>query len=384
MQERLGKSPYPRPESMLLWIHAASMGECASVLPLIHRFLESHPAWQVMVTSVTVTSASLLAEKLPANSFHQFAPLDHPAVIRRFLAHWQPDAALWVESELWPHMAMLSARAPFPLLLANARMSERSFRRWQMAKPLIKQLLGCFDAIFPQSAADGERLSALGAAQVMVLGNLKYDATPLAFENQSLDALTAVIGERSVWLAASTHDGEESLVAETHRLLLKHLPDLLTVIVPRHAARGLSIVTQLRQQGHQAALRSVSEIMQTNIEFYVADTMGELGLFYRLAPVAFLGGSLVPHGGQNILEPLRLGVSVMTGPHTHNFAAMMAELRQAGAILEVSTPDEMADKVLHLLKDSTARHRLTDNAKSVLERHQGVVERLLSEMERFL
>ena len=397
----------------LLWVHAASMGESASVLPLIDAFLAKHPDWRVMVTTVTVTSAKLMAEKLPPRAFHQFAPLDNPIVLKRFFAQWKPQLAFWIESELWPNMAKMT---PCPMYLINARMSERSFRRWKICPSLLREMLQCFNAIFPQSEADAERFRTLGAQRVICLGNLKYDAPPLSCDVVELEKLRTAIGNRPVWLASSTHTGEEEQIAEVHIALKKEYPDLLTMIVPRHAPRGDAIAAMLRERGlsvrqrskqnqesrienqerkggqesdnfsarqRLGSLREAGGEAQEQLkeEIYLSDTMGELGLFYRLSTIVFIGGSLVPHGGQNLLEPARLNCAIICGPHMHNFAAVMQEMQQADAVISVENAAELQQQVAMLLHSEEKRKALAAAAERAVQKHNGMVEALLKKIE---
>ena len=381
MNERLGHAVRVRPTDKILWVHASSMGESASALPLIEAFLKQRPNWQVLVTSVTLTSARMLAEKLPTGALHQFAPLDEPTAIARFLERWQPDAALWVESELWPNMAIMTAATGCPMFLANARLSERSFKRWKLAKPLFLQIMACFKGIYPQSAVDAERFAALGAENSEMLGNLKYDVPALTADTTALKALTATIGKRPVWLAASTHAGEEAQILAAHRILKGLIPDILTIIVPRHAVRGAEVAAIIRAEGCQTAIRSAYETILPQTEVYLADTMGELGLFYRLCPVAFIGGSLVPHGGQNVLEAAKLGCAIIIGMHTHNFAVICQEFVEAQACYQIENAALLAEKVGMLLSNATTRKNLTDAAAKVVARHGGVMAQLLTKLE---
>ncbi|HTQ15676.1 MAG TPA: 3-deoxy-D-manno-octulosonic acid transferase [Rhizomicrobium sp.] len=316
--ERLGHASRPRPDGQLVWIHGASVGETLSVLPLIGKLLEV-PGRHVLVTSGTVTSSRMMAERLPPGAFHQFSPLDTPGAIARFLAHWRPDAGLFVDSEIWPNMLSQAKRAGVKLAIVNGRMSERSFRGWRYARRTAAAIMGLFDVCLAADEDTARRLGELGARDVRVTGNLKADAPPLPADPAKLGELRAAIGGRPVLLAASTHPGEEESLLPAHDRLRRTLADFLTIIVPRHAGRGGDIAMLCGTR--QAVRRSQGALPSPADAIYIADTMGELGLFYRVAPIAFVGGSLVPHGGQNPLEPARLGCAVMAGPHTFNFTA---------------------------------------------------------------
>jgi len=347
-----------RPEGPLLWLHAASVGESLSAIPLLRELSRRAPALCFLVTTGTVTSAELLPRRLPAELAgrvaHRFAPLDVPAWVARFLDGWRPDAAVFVESELWPNtLAALRARG-VPAALANARFSERAASRWARFAPgLLHETLAGFALVLPQTAGDAARLRAAGGAgRVRELGNLKWSAEPLPADAAALAALREAIGDRPVLLAASTHPGEEAVVLAAHRALAPAHPGLLTVLCPRHPERGAEVLALAAALPH--ARRSLGAAPPPGGGVYVADTMGELGLFYRLARVAFVGGSLVPHGGQNPLEPARLGCPALIGPHHWNFSESVAPLVAAGALRLVPSPENLAPAVAETLADPHA------------------------------
>ncbi|MCZ6861399.1 MAG: 3-deoxy-D-manno-octulosonic acid transferase, partial [Alphaproteobacteria bacterium] len=300
--ERFGRPGHDRPEGALIWVHGASVGESLSILPLIERLIADRPDLNVVVTTGTVTSAILMSRRLPNGAFHQFVPIDRRAEVRRFLGHWRPDLALWLESELWPILLTeISARGT-PIVLLNARMSRRSFARWRRWPGFARFVLTRFALCLAQSEADAERLAGLGAPSPACPGNLKFASPPLPADEQTLSRLRAEVSNRPVWLAGSTHPGEEEIIADAHKRLGERFDDLLTIIVPRHPGRGPEIARELAMGGLETALRSSGDAIALGTAIYVADTMGELGLFYRLAEVVFIGGSLVPHGGQNPIE----------------------------------------------------------------------------------
>jgi 3-deoxy-D-manno-octulosonic-acid transferase len=304
-EERRGRATRPRPSGPLIWLHGASVGEAMSVLTLIERLRGERPALSVMLTTGTVTSAALVAERLPTGAFHQYVPVDRPVWVRRFLDHWRPDLALWVESELWPNLVDEVHRRRVPMVLLNGRMSAGSYRRWRRLPGIIAPLLGRFALCLTQDDDQVAHFAGLGAPVVRCVGNLKCASGPLPVDAAALTALHTAVDDRPLWLAASTHDGEETMAADVHRRLAGHRR-LLTIIVPRHATRGPAIAAALGAQGLRVARRGAGEPLDATTEVYVADTIGELGLFYRLAEIAFVGGSLVPHGGHNPLEPAQL------------------------------------------------------------------------------
>jgi 3-deoxy-D-manno-octulosonic-acid transferase len=374
--ERRGIASRPRPAGPLVWIHAASVGESRSALPLLARVLDAHPRAHALMTSGTLTSARLLADALPPRALHQFAPLDVPAWIEGFLDHWRPDAALWLESELWPNtLAALAARG-VPAALVNARMSESSFARWRRAGAVLRPPLDAFALVLAQTEEIAARFRMLGARDARHVGNLKYDVDRLSADPAALAEAGAALAGRPAWLAASTHPGEEEIVADAHRRLAPRVPGLLTILVPRHATRGDAIAAALRAGGVAVAQRSRGEAPRADTAFWLADTMGELGLFYRLAPVVFVGGSLVPHGGQNPLEPAALEAALLLGPHTFNFADIVGALTRAGAAREVIDAESLAEAVAALLVDAAARRRMGQAGVEVWAAGRGAVERV--------
>ncbi|MDE0391184.1 MAG: 3-deoxy-D-manno-octulosonic acid transferase, partial [Rhodospirillales bacterium] len=340
--ERLGRPSLPRPEGRLVWMHGASVGESISLLPLVARLREALPDIQVLITSGTVTSAQLLRERLPAGVQHQFVPADRPGAVRRFTRHWQPDLAVWVESELWPNLILETAARGCPMLLLNGRMSDRSNARWRRAPQLSRPLLAAFDSVLAQTEADAERFRALGARNVAVRGNLKNDAHPLPANEKGVAVLGQAIGARPCWAAASTHEGEEEIVAESILALRRTFPDLLTILAPRHPERGDTTAELLERSGLATVRHSTGGAIAPGTAVYLVDTMGELGLIFRLASIAFVGGSLAPHGGHNPLEPARLDCALVTGPHTENFTEAYAALEDASAVSRVSDARTLA------------------------------------------
>lgn len=345
--ERLGRPGRPRPPGLLVWVHAASVGESLSLLPLIERLCARRLG--VLVTTGTVTSARLMAERLPAGALHQYVPVDRMAYVRRFLDHWRPDLALWAESEFWPNLLAESHRRGVTLVLVQGRVSARSHDGWRRVPGFIRKLLGAFELCLAQTEGDAERLRSLGAGDVRCLGNLKYAVPPLPAESEALAGLRDALAGRPVWLAASTHPGEEAIAAEVHRVLRRRFPGLVTLIAPRHPPRGAAIAADLRGLGLDVALRSAREPLAAGTQVYVADTIGELGLFYRLAEIVFVGKSLAVGGGQNPFEPARIGAAVLFGPAMDNFPDMAPRMLAAGAALTVADAGELAATVGGLL-----------------------------------
>ena len=262
--------------------------------------------------------------------------------------------------------------------IINARMSERSFRSWQKHPRMIGAMLGSFDIVFAQSEQDASRLQTLGARDVVSAGNLKYDGATLPCDEEELITLQNAIGARPVWLAASTHPGEEEIIAQAHQLISSAYPDLLTIIVPRHPERGGAIAEQLKKYGRPDIALAQKDPITDDTGIYIADTLGELGLFYRLSEIVFMGGSLVKHGGQNPLEPARLTCAVITGPHTHNFSDIYNEMEQAGGCVRVDNAKELAAQIGRLLDNAAARNSMQDTVREWMENKGGATERILN------
>ncbi len=291
--ERRGNPVKKRDAGPLVWLHAASVGEAQSLLALINKLLADDPDLHIMVTTGTVTSAKLMAARLPKGAFHQYIPVDHPQWVARFLDHWRPDLALWSESEFWPNMLAAVKQRGIPAALLNARMSEKSFKRWRFLRGAIKELLSAFSLCLAQNESEAARLTALGAQNVQISGNLKYAAAPLPCDEQKYAELEAVLGSRPRLLWASTHPGEEEIALQLHSALRKISAELLTIIVPRHPERGAEIAALAENLGMTAPRRSARALPRPQDGIYIADTLGELGLFYKLSPLCIMGGSFV-------------------------------------------------------------------------------------------
>lgn len=365
LNERYGEAGRARPDGRLVWIHGASVGESLSVLPLVERLTARDGALSALVTTGTVTSAKLMAERLPPRAVHQFIPVDHPRFVGRFLDHWRPDMALFVESEFWPNLLLETrTRAPF-MALVNGRVSPRSFASWSKRPQTIGYLLSQFDLLIAQDRQNAERLSALAGRTVPSFGNLKNAAAPLPADVQALDALQARIAGRPVLLAASTHPGEEETVIAAAKLLRTDIPGLLVIVAPRHPARGADV--EALAAGLKTARRASGGVIAPDTELYVADTLGELGIFYRAAGATFVGGSLVDKGGHNPLEPARLGPAILHGPHVFNFAETYAEMRGAGGAALIRNERELAAAARRLFADETTRSAMAVAAKRAAE-----------------
>ncbi|MEK9968723.1 MAG: 3-deoxy-D-manno-octulosonic acid transferase [Ferrovibrio sp.] len=376
--ERLGRAAKPRPAGLLVWSHGASVGEAQALLPLLRHLHAVRPDITLLLTTGTVTSAALVQQRAETGILHQFVPVDLPGAIDGFLDHWRPDLVVWSESDFWPGILSELRRRNIPALLVNARLSERSVRRWMTAPATARWLLDAFAAIYAQTAGDAERLRRLGARDVTEAGNLKQAAPPLPANEAALAEWRRLLVGRPLWLAASTHPGEEMQIAAAHHLLKPQLPGLLTMIVPRHPDRGAALRQELASGGDlRIALRSAGEQPDADTDLYIADTLGELGLWYRLCPVVMMGGSLVPVGGHNPLEPARLGAAVLFGPQMFNFSEAVSGLLSAGA-LQVQDAPRIANAVAGLLQSPQRRSEVAEAGRRFASADDAVIERLAS------
>ncbi|WP_336486210.1 3-deoxy-D-manno-octulosonic acid transferase [Methylobacterium nigriterrae] len=382
LPERRGLPGRARPVGSLAWMHGASIGEALSLIGLVEGMIAR--GFSVLVTTGTRSAAELVGRRLPAGAVHQYMPLDAPRWVERFLDHWQPDLALIAESEIWPNTVVALHAREIPLLLVNARMSERSFRGWERAPRTAQTLLARIAVCLAQTKDDAERFARLGAPRVSVAGNLKFDAAVPPADRQQIAYLGGMIGERPVWVAASTHPGEDEMVAQAHAALKPRLPGLLTIVVPRHPRRGEDVAACAVAAGLRPARRAAGGRPHPSIDLYVADTIGELGLFYRLSPLVYLGGSLVPHGGQNPIEPVRLDTAVMHGPHTHNFTQVYRALDGAGGALPVADGAELTASVGDLLSDPRRIRTMAEAGQRALRPFEGAVERTLAVLDPFI
>jgi 3-deoxy-D-manno-octulosonic-acid transferase len=373
--ERLGYARAPRPEGRLIWMHAASVGETNAALPLISALRTARPGTRFLLTTGTVTSAQLAAQRLSPHDIHQYVPLDAPAFVRRFLDHWKPDFAIFTESEIWPNLILESAARGIPLALVNARMSGATYRRWKRRRGLAQPLFNRFAIVLAQTEKLAARLGELGARTVRAVGNIKIDAPPPPVDQAELERLRAALAGRPHLIAASTHAGEDEIIAAAHRRLARELQGFCTIIAPRHPERGIALAELLRAEGFSLTQRSLGALPQRNDDIYIADTIGELGTLYALSPVAFIGGSLVARGGQNPIEAIRHGAAVLTGPHWQNFKdTYVALLRHKGA-MEVRSVDELAAAAHMLFRDQGELARIHAGANVALATLSGALQR---------
>ena len=385
--EKTGMPGKARPPGCLAWLHGASVGEALALLPLVERL--TRRGFTVLLTTGTVSSARIMHGRLGAGALHQYAPLDVPRFVARFLDHWRPDIVMVAESEIWPNTLCEVDRRNIPLVLVNARISVRSFTRWQRLPATIMALLGRIDLCLAQTQEDGTRLLRLGAPRVQISGNLKYDVPAAPVDSVALARLVADIGSRPVWLAVSTHPGEESVIGDAHLALLTRFPALLTLIVPRHAGRGPQIADQLMRKGLDVQLRSHAHGIGPDTHVYIADTMGETGLFYRLSNVVFVGKSLAAGhprstGGQNPIEPAKLGAAILHGPHVANFANVYAGLDAAHGGAIVTDAATLAQALRVMLCETGRLREMARAAQETVAGLGGATDRIMAAIEPYL
>ena len=379
-RERLGHAGVARPDGPLIWFHGASVGESLSLLPLVERLRAERPDAGVLVTSGTVTSAELLARRLPPGAVHQYVPVDAPGAVRRFLTHWRPDAAVFVESELWPNLLLGAKAQGARLALLSARVGDDSAEGWARAGGAARSLFSAFDLVMAQDDAVAAKLASLGARDDGRV-NLKYAGDPLPADRAELDDLNAAYAGRPVLLAASTHPGEEAQVLEAWGPVAD---GAALVIVPRHPARGPEVAALLRERGLAAGLRSVGDPAEPD-KAYVADTLGELGLWLRLCRAVYVGGGLVEGvGGHNPLEPARLDRPAATGPHVHNWREVYATLGAAGGITVVRDTGDLADFFRRAVDGDPALCAQAEHARLFAAEQNGAVETAFGRLKALL
>ena len=365
--EQWGRAHHMRPtKGRLVWFHAASIGETQSILGIAEQLLAQDEQLHVLITSVTVSSAKLLEHSTHDRLMHQFAPYDCYRPVCRFLDHWRPDLAIWVESELWPQLICETRRRAIPMALINCRISENTSRRWQHWPRAMYNLLSAFDAILVQSETTLKQIANLGVAaeKLTLSGSTKEDAALPKADPAELSALQAAKGDKFVWLASSTHPGEDAALIEAHKSAFKK-DEALMIIAPRHPERAAEIAALAHAQGFKVALRSANDDFCTDADIYIADTLGEMGLWYRLADAAFIAGSLSDHGGHNPFEPALLDCPIIHGPIDYNFREIYARLQAAEGAITAATSGDIAAALI-ALKDPKRRAQLAENARACL------------------
>lgn len=376
--ERMGRASLPRPDGALAWFHAASVGETNAILPLIDALRASRADVKVLLTTGTRTSAAIADERLGEGCIHQYVPLDTPGFAKRFLDHWRPNLAVFTESEIWPNLILETSKRAIPLAIVNGRMSSRSYDRWRKKPAIANPLFARFDTVLAQNRSFARKFSELGARNVEAPGNLKIDAPAPQINSAALNEMRAALGSRPFYVAASTHEGEETIIAAAHRSLATSFPSFCTIIAPRHPERGTGLAEDLKAKGFRIAQRSNGQMPGERTDIYIADTLGELGTLFDLSPIAFIGGSLIGKGGQNPIEAIRHSAAILTGPSQHNFKDSYEVLLADKAVLEIADAEQLAAGIAGLLTNDTERQHMLKRAQTSLTKLAGALDSTLA------
>ena len=385
ISERLGKARHARPVGPIIWIHCASVGESLSTLALVNKIIADYKNIHILITTGTITAAKILSKKIPKRTIHQYVPIDLTIAVKQFLKFWKPDLALWIESELWPKLVTETQKTQAPMILLNGRVSEKSYRIWKIFPSFIKKLLSSFDICLGQSNVEEEKLKSLGAKNVAYMGNLKFGAKKLSLDEGEYQTLKKNLKNRTVWLAASTHPHEEKIIGSIHLKLKSYFENLLTVIVPRHPSRGNAIGKILKGNGLNISQRSKHDTIERETEIYLADTIGELALFYKLSDVVFLGGSLKEHaGGHNPLEPSHFLCALVVGPGIKNFNEVFQEFFTSNAAIQIKNGEDLFRNILDLLKNKKKRENIAMRANKIAKGKSKILEDIYLLLKPFL
>ncbi len=386
-QERFGFPAWTNDNKPVLWIHAVSVGEVNAATPIIHHLLESHPQYRILVTTVTPTGAITLEQHFGKDITHLYLPYDLPFSVKRFLKIIRPTLLITMETEIWPNLYNACERSDVPILIINARLSEKSSKGYKLVSGLMKQTLIKVNMIAAQTEKDADRFISFGADKnkVCVTGNLKFDiAIPHSITEQAQSLKRYFSVNRPVWIAASTQEGEEEIILNAHKAVLKEYPDAILILAPRHPDRVNKVTALCDVAGIRYIKRTQQQNFSSELSVYILDTLGELQLHYAASQLAFVGGSLVNTGGQNMMEPASLALPVITGPYTYNFIEISELLSEAGALARVSTAETLSQAVCHLLGDANLRHNIGEKGRQVIESNKGNINSLMVIIESYL
>lgn len=380
-QERFGYFPQISPQTPVLWVHAVSMGETLAAVPLVKALLKQYPNYRIVMTSTTPTGSAQVAKNFGEQVTALYTPYDLPGAVNRFFERAHPVLGIILETELWPNLLAGCARHKLPLMLANARLSERSCQGYQKIAPLVRQMLNSFSLVAAQGRLDGERFLALGLEpkRLQITGNIKFDIQLPADLTARGQALHAEWGQtRPIWVAASTHEGEETIILEAFKSIRAEFPDILLVLVPRHPERFPRVHQLCEQAGFTVALRSQRDPVSASTPILLGDTMGEMMLFYATATLAFVGGSFVSVGGHNLIEPAVLGIPVLTGPQLHNFVEISQLLLTGGGARIVNGATDLSATIIELLRDPQKCQNMGQKAQAVITANTGALAKHLA------
>lgn len=379
IKERFGLPSAVRSTKGIIWIHAASVGESRVAITLTRHFKIKYPKHRILITTGTITSANIVRSFASSRIVHQFLPMDHPLFVWLFLRNWKPDLGIFVESELWPNLVFMGARF-CPLILVNAIISENSFKNWSKCKSFVKTMLQKFRYILCQSTIDAQKYKTLGA-DAKFIGNLKYAGAKLDVNLSHLNVLREMVGQRPIFLAASTHPGDDEIMVLTHIQIKKEYPDILTIIVPRHIARATDIKEMVLRKGLSCAMRSRKEYIAKNTDIYIADTMGELGMLFSIAKVSFIAGSF-KNGGHNPIEAAYFNTHIIFGPDMSNFREISEEFLQNKAAIQIKDLGELVKCLEKIFAGNVSSH--SSESISILKNHDSVMEKYLEYIEECL
>ncbi len=384
LPERYGKPTLKRPKGTLLWIHGASVGESLSALPLLEGIQQNYPNITILMTSGTVTSSRILKKRLPPGAIHQFIALDAQFYVNRFLNHWKPDLVFWLESELWPNHLLALKNRHIPVILVNARLSPSAYKSWSFFKLISKNILSCFCLCLASTQNVAKKLKKLGAQNIKTPGNLKYAAGPLPIDEEAFIHLQRILKNRPLWVAASTHPGEEKIFIETHKFLKRSIPNILTILIPRHPERGEAILEEARKSNLTITRRSLDHDPTNETDIYLSDTLGELGLFFCLSSIVVMGGSFVSIGGHNPLEPAYFKTALVWGPHMFNFPEIEKNFLKNKSALKVSKSKKLNSILLDLLTHPNKAEKLGILAKKELREQENILQKTLKYIDPYI
>lgn len=385
--ERFGRIPALPGDRQTLWIHAVSVGEVQAAVPLVRALLDGGRDLRIVVTTTTPTGQARVRQALGNSVLHRYAPYDLPGAVRRFLERVQPRLVIIMETELWPNILYQCAKRGVPVMLANARLSEQSAASYRRVAATVGRMLAGIGCIAAQTTRDAERLISLGARpeRVRVTGNTKFDVRLPASLSEEAQVLRRCLGvDRSVWIAASTHDGEEQQVLQAFDRVRRELRDSLLVLVPRHPERSPSVAALARKFGHVTATRSDAPVSCVDASVFIGDTMGELPLYYAASDVAFVGGSLVKEGGHNMLEPAALGIPVLFGPHVHDVAEISERIIEAGAGRQVRDQEALGAAVVEYMRDANLRHVAGQRGREFVKQNRGALKLVMELVDELM
>ncbi len=391
IKERFGIASKARPNSEMIWIHAVSVGESNSALILLDELLKNYPKITVLFTTTSITSATLLTDKINNHEIyrqriiHQFLPIDSYFCVKGFLQYWRPKLALFVESEIWPNFIYQSKKIGCNPVLINGRISDKSFKKWQLAKKLGFRIFDQFSMIFAQSVGDKKNFQGLTNQEILDYGNLKSAANCLAYDERKFAELSSAIAGRKIWLAASTHEGEEEIIFNIHQKLKSDFNDLLTIIAPRHPKRADKITWLTIAKNLNLVKRSLNQEITSKTDIYLADTLGELGLFYKIAKIAFIGGSLIQNiGGHNPFEAAQLDCCIISGKFIANNFEAFQKLQAADSCFIVENENELLGLVKSLLSEERAANLKAQNAYKLVTVNSNIAHQIITKLDELI